>query len=442
MFKSERLARGSGLKDEARSVMEVYVDLRRSGVQPRSVEDDVFLTNPMLVGVADAMAHKFGPDLAAHVRRGIVAQVRGGKPWGAPKWPFTKGADGHWTPIPEAVPIYRLIYTERVEHGRSKAGIAKQLTRDRVPTATGSRAWSPTVVSRILRGREGLGEFKHGGEWHRGRHDPLVAEDVWQAAQRMDEQGRKFAPGGRSGALPKRHVFVRGFLRCACGEAMLPRSAGDQADHYVCRARKLDSRACDMPILRRDAMDEWALSMFEMWAQDIEPTRRHLAEQVDHRAEETAAQLHRTERELADLAAQLDRVEGTTDAGRSRQRTTPGCAPRSATSEQPRPPSATAGRPHRTGRERPNQPRLGDGDAAQAGGPARPDRETRSPGPTTPTWKRSAPRSAQCSRRSASPKYATGTSGSASLSARRCSTGPTCPTSGASGSRSTTRPTS
>jgi hypothetical protein len=44
LFKSERIGRGSGRKGEGRSVLEVFVDLRRSGVNLRSVEDDVYFT--------------------------------------------------------------------------------------------------------------------------------------------------------------------------------------------------------------------------------------------------------------------------------------------------------------------------------------------------------------------------------------------------------------
>ena len=82
VFKSERLARGSGRKDEARSVLEVYVEMRRHGVDLRSVEDDAYFTNPMLVGVADAMAHKYAADLSAHVRRGLAERKAAGKPVG------------------------------------------------------------------------------------------------------------------------------------------------------------------------------------------------------------------------------------------------------------------------------------------------------------------------------------------------------------------------
>jgi DNA invertase Pin-like site-specific DNA recombinase len=79
VFHSSRLARGSGMKEEARSLMEVLAQLRRAGVAVRSVEDDAFLTNPMLWGVVDQMAHKYSADLSAHVRKGKRAAYEKGR---------------------------------------------------------------------------------------------------------------------------------------------------------------------------------------------------------------------------------------------------------------------------------------------------------------------------------------------------------------------------
>jgi DNA invertase Pin-like site-specific DNA recombinase len=79
LFKSERVARGSGRKDEARSVLEVFAEMRRAGVDLRSFADDEYFTNPMLVGVADAMAHKYTEDLSSHVLRGLNALAEAGE---------------------------------------------------------------------------------------------------------------------------------------------------------------------------------------------------------------------------------------------------------------------------------------------------------------------------------------------------------------------------
>jgi hypothetical protein len=164
------------------------------------------------------------------------------------------------------------------------------------------------VVSKVLAGREGLGEFRHGGVWHEARHGALIDKQQWTAAQAIDERGRKYAPGA-GGRLPKAHLFVRGMLRCRCGEAMLPRSARNQSDHYVCRAHKHDAAACSVPRVRRDVIDAAALRMFEEVALDVAATRLHLTGQLDARGAETTALFAAASREVAELAAEADRVQ-------------------------------------------------------------------------------------------------------------------------------------
>ena len=114
--------------------------------------------------------------------------------------------------------------------------------------------------------------------------------------------------------MSERHLFQRGMLRCECGEAMLPRSARDSADVYVCRAHKLDSTPCAMPPLRRDTIDEVALAMFEDIALDVEATGDHVVQHLDAGVRETRARLDRVAREVIELAAQADRLDLATTA--------------------------------------------------------------------------------------------------------------------------------
>ena len=50
VFHSTRLGRGSGLRHQARSLLEIFAETRRAGVTLRSVEDDAFLTNHPYMG--------------------------------------------------------------------------------------------------------------------------------------------------------------------------------------------------------------------------------------------------------------------------------------------------------------------------------------------------------------------------------------------------------
>jgi len=192
VYKSERLARGSGRRDEARSVMEVYVDARRAGVDLRSVEDDEYFTNPMLVGIADAMAHKYSQDLSAHVKRGIASRTAKGKHWGALPYGFRKTADGQLEDDPTEAPIKRRIFGLYLEVG-SYNGVARRLTEDKVPTRTGGM-WGSSLIHNIIARPQ----------------EPLIDADTFAAAQRLAERGKRWVPKG-GGRLPAAHVL---FARC------------------------------------------------------------------------------------------------------------------------------------------------------------------------------------------------------------------------------------
>ncbi|HEY6776087.1 MAG TPA: hypothetical protein VI122_06215 [Thermoleophilaceae bacterium] len=81
---SSRLARGSGRKGEARSILEVLTYLLRHRVTVRSVEDNEFTTNEMLWGFAAKQANKYAADLSVWVREGKEQQWERGEWLGGP----------------------------------------------------------------------------------------------------------------------------------------------------------------------------------------------------------------------------------------------------------------------------------------------------------------------------------------------------------------------
>ena len=74
VFHSSRLARGDGKKGQ-RSLMKLWADLFYEDVQVRSVEDDEFVKNPQLVGIASTQNAKYSEDLSSHIRRGKERQI-------------------------------------------------------------------------------------------------------------------------------------------------------------------------------------------------------------------------------------------------------------------------------------------------------------------------------------------------------------------------------
>ena len=90
---------------------------------------------------------------------------------------------------------------------------------------------------------------------------------------------------------------------------MLPRTDGAR-ETYVCRTRKSTggASACQMPVLRREAVDTAALELFTRVALDLTATREQVAAGMGARAGEAHAQAGRAERDASELRAQGDRI--------------------------------------------------------------------------------------------------------------------------------------
>jgi DNA invertase Pin-like site-specific DNA recombinase len=78
-----RLARGSGKKGEAQSLMERVTYLRRHGVTVRSLERDDMLDRPVLLGVEDEQSTTYSQNLGTWVKAGMARRKAAGKPVGS-----------------------------------------------------------------------------------------------------------------------------------------------------------------------------------------------------------------------------------------------------------------------------------------------------------------------------------------------------------------------
>lgn len=184
------------------------------GIRVESLQEHIERDTPegrLQSGILAQFAEFEKAKIRSRVQNSIATRCRTtGKPWGAPAYGYRKAASGDWEPNPTEADTYRRIYRMRAENGLSKHAIAAALTRDGVPTRKGVR-WSTTVVAKVLRGREGLGEFQHGGEWHQGRHATLIDEEVWTTAQALDARSSLYAP--------RRAAAVDGCRSATCSSA-------------------------------------------------------------------------------------------------------------------------------------------------------------------------------------------------------------------------------
>jgi DNA invertase Pin-like site-specific DNA recombinase len=325
VFKSERLGRGSGRKDEARSVLEVYVDMRRAGVDLRSAEDDAYFTNPMLVGVADEMAHKYAKDLSAHVRRGLAERKRAGKPVGPIPLGFTSTfvldehgkvvQDTKGKPITERIidlvagPLVERIFW-LIERGATYGDVARTLNAEGIRTrprgkAKNGSAWTSATVREIVLNSAYAGEKGY---------PVLIDPDRWHAiVGRLNGMGKtppKRRQGGRKLVDPA--YFLRGIALCGkCGASLytreqalgpkLPKEPGQrrasrkQIRVYVCRNRREGTRLCDAPAIPAALIEDHVLRHLDSF---VDSAGEWINQQIalregEHRARHDALDTHR-----------------------------------------------------------------------------------------------------------------------------------------------------
>ncbi len=290
------------------NLLKLYDRIEVAGVRLIFIRERLDTSTPvgrLLRTVLSAIAEFEREMIVDRAKGGIGARARSGKPWGAPKYGYLRGGDGDWVQDPFEAEIVQRILRYRVERRLSYSRIARTLIAEKVPTRSGGN-WTATTVKKICENRYALGYFTHNGEEIRGRHEPIIDEPTWIAAQKLAAEGSKFAPS-RPGRRPARHVFVTGHGRCHyCKESLITRG-----DWYECRTNKVlrGVGSCPMPRLRREVVDAHWLDFFERTFVSLEKTREHVAAELDQRIREIDRELASAEVEfvkVSDRRARLD----------------------------------------------------------------------------------------------------------------------------------------
>jgi DNA invertase Pin-like site-specific DNA recombinase len=292
VFKSERLARGSGRRDEARSVLEVYVEMRRAGVDLRSVEDDAYFTNPMLVGVADAMAHKYSEDLSAHVRRGLAERKAAGKPVGAVPMGYSAQTDIVNAPRvadPAGRPIVDRIF-DLIEAGRTPGQVSKLLNAEGARTVRGG-PWTTRAVRRVVTNVDYCGTTGY---------PQLIEPERWQrindGLQRLDPAAVQARKGGRPAGDA---YLLAGLAFCRrCGAPMRSKTYRTGTRTYRCRNGMEGINLCNARPVRADVVEQHVLEHLHWFVGSVEDW---LAEKVQERSDEQRRREDLLDRERAAL---------------------------------------------------------------------------------------------------------------------------------------------
>jgi DNA invertase Pin-like site-specific DNA recombinase len=295
---SARFARGTGGHREARALGALYYDLKRVGVAIRSVHDDEFVMNEMLVGFASAQAAKYSADLSESVTRAKRRQAERGEHLGGPK-PLGYASAGSKQVVvdPATVPVVRRIFALAAQ-GVPDGAIARTVNAE----GHRSRAGHPfdrRAVQAIVTNAFYAGLIVYEGDEFDALHEPLVDRTTWRTIQAQRQSRDHAKPDQhRAGRPAKLHLLTR-LARCAeCGSPMFARTSpyrrkdGTKARSYACRsygqsdgtcsARPVDAELVDTAVMERlhDLLPD-----FEGWITQIEDRhadeRGRLADLVD-----------------------------------------------------------------------------------------------------------------------------------------------------------------
>jgi DNA invertase Pin-like site-specific DNA recombinase len=299
-----------------RDVLQITTSLRlldaaRVEVVPvRGTIDRATPEGQMMTTIEAAFAEFERAKIKVRTRMGIAGKVRAGIPHGPARFGYATGEDLNWIVRPDEAELAERIYTMRVVDGMSYHAIARTLNAEGFKTRY-SKRWSATQVRMIIESKHVRGFFLHAGEWHTGRHEPIIDESLWSAAQAMVGRDAKFT-GSRRGRRPRRHLFINGQLRCSlCGQPMHARSGSTpDADRYVCATTRMQGAdACPTGWHKRSDVDADFLSIFEQTHLDLDATRDRMEAELNRNLADVVEQLASAESEVARIEDQQQRVE-------------------------------------------------------------------------------------------------------------------------------------
>ncbi|MFP5361388.1 MAG: recombinase family protein [Thermoleophilia bacterium] len=325
---SARFARGTGKKNEARSLLEVYTQLRRTGVAIRTVADDEFVTNPILISFAAEQAAKYTKDLSESLLRAKERQLARGDHLGGPICDGYAIVSEHnedgkvigrtFRPDPDRASLVRSIFDLAVQ-GVPDTAIMRKLNSQGLRTRHGRpftrRAIQNTITNPFYAGRIAYKRGTPDEQIVQGHHPPLVDPARFDRIQKMRAARDHAGPDQKVIGRPaQNHALARLAVCGRCGERLHARTStyrrkdGSRARFYACAGYAECNGTCDAKPINAEIVDAAVMDEdeglpnllldYDAWRQQIEDgyaaDRRRLAEEVARGQRDHDAQAHKT----------------------------------------------------------------------------------------------------------------------------------------------------
>lgn len=180
-------------------------------------------------------------------------------------------------------------------------------------TLRGGRVFDKNSLWKLLTNVTYIGKIKYKDEIHKGEHEAIVSEEVWQRVQ------ARLRHNGRSGGGLVRNKFgalLKGLLRCVpCDCAMSPTHStrgNKRYRYYVCTgAQKRGRHTCPTGSIPAGEIEQFVVAQIkkigrgpELIAETVHRARGKAAERV----EELAREESRLERDLTDRHRDLQGI--------------------------------------------------------------------------------------------------------------------------------------
>jgi DNA invertase Pin-like site-specific DNA recombinase len=354
VWQSNRLARGTGRKNEARSLLEIFVQTKRAGIRLRSITDDGYIQDEATIGLASQLAAKYSEDLSTNVSRGKRTQrEEGARSGGALPDGFLQSKQSH--PLnpnrmvsvygldPDREAVYRLLVQRGIE-GVPEIKIATELN---------SHGWT-TKAGTTKKGKQKGGNpftrksvqntlknpFYFGGNgWFVGTEREEIfwdshqgygsREDFEEIRRRFEKRARgpvpEDRPQGGIGRPNENYLLGSTLGRCRrCNKSVRGvtstyiRADGTRKKNYICGC-VIDGGDCDLPKIDATLVDGEVMRHLGDLFIDFDKLLRSMTEAQD-------VEVGTLEEERSRLAIRLAQVESEQGAvaDRLRKRLTEG----------------------------------------------------------------------------------------------------------------------
>ncbi|MCW3000646.1 MAG: recombinase family protein [Solirubrobacterales bacterium] len=320
----DRFARGAGDRPGAPQALgEIWFRTRRLNVELRTVEDDDDLRDQERVGAIGKRAHVDSLRKSRSVTKGMQRRAERGLPTGGTRpYGYRWARENQANPLeidPAEKDVVVRVFDDYTA-GVSQNSIMRALNAEGIPSATG-KTWYQGTISNMLNNPTYVGMIPHKGEVYQGRHEPIITDATWKAAQTMLAVNR--LPRGRGGGRPVSgsHLLDKGLLRCGtCGSAMItvtkPTRTSGTYEVYDCSGRKRHSvEYCPQTPVPRTEIDGPLLTELTRHYLDLESTRRLIATRVVADVGRVETELHSATMEMGKTQDKLSRLERDYESG-------------------------------------------------------------------------------------------------------------------------------